>query len=187
MVLVKKKDQSLSFCVDYSRLNSVTKRDVYPLPRIDDILEALAGARYFTTLDLMSGYWQVSLDPAAREKTAFVTHSGLSEFNVLPFGLCNAPATFQRLMQIVLAGLTRDFCFVYLDDIVVVSNTWEEHLTNLQAVFDRLKEAGLCLKPKKCSFAQRKATYLGHVILKRGIETDPSGQRRSKTTQNPTP
>ena len=109
---------------DYRKLNSVTKKDVYPLPRIDDILDTLGQAHYFTTLDLASGYWQIELDPATREKSAFTTHRGLFEFQRMPFGLCNAPSTFQRLMQVVLAGLERQCCFVYIDDILVCSRTF---------------------------------------------------------------
>lgn len=131
IVLVTKKDGTTRFCVDYRRLNALTKLDVFPLPRVDDSLDLLAKSRYFSTLDLGSGYWQVSMAPDSVEKTAFATHSGLYEFAVMPFGLCNAPATFQRLMETVLAGLARDTCIVYLDDILVMGATLEEHLQNL--------------------------------------------------------
>ena len=178
---------NLQFCVDYRRVNAITKKDVYPLPRIDDILDILGQAQYFSTLDLASGYWQIEMDPATKDKSAFTTHSGLFEFEHMPFGLCNTPATFQRLVQAVLTGMEWDFCFVYLDDnILVFSRMFEEHLDHLQQVFDRLRKAGLTLKPKKCSFLQDQVIYLGHVISSKGIAPDPSKTKKVKDFPVPT-
>ena len=174
IVLVKKRDGSHRFCVDYRKLNAVTRKDAYPIPRIDDTLDTLSGSCWFSTLDMVSGYWQVEVDERDREKTAFCTPYGLYEFNVMPFGLCNGPATFQRLMDLVLAGLQMTHCLVYIDDVIVVGRTFEEHLCNLREVLSRVKEAGLKLKLSKCALLQDKVTYLGHEVSPSGVAPDPN-------------
>ena len=150
--MVKKKDGTWRFCINYRKLNAATHLDAYPLPRIDETLDMLTGATYFTTLDLASGYWQVEVEECDKEKTAFSTASGHYEFNVMPFGFTNAPATFQHLMECVLAGLRGEQYLVYLDDVIVFIDTFQEHLKCLSNVFSALREAGLKLKPNKCYF-----------------------------------
>lgn len=185
-LLVGKKDGDLRFCVDYRRLNSVTEKDSYPLPRIDETLEALSGATVFTSLDLAAGYWQIPIAEEDRPKTAFVAQSGLYEYNVLPFGLSNGPATFQRTMDIVLSGLNFDSCLVYIDDIIVFSRDLEKHFERLTAIFQRLRGAGLHLKFSKCSFAQAELEFLGHKISSSGIHVTDDKVRAVKELPVPT-
>ena len=173
IVIVSKKDGTKRFCVDYRKLNDVTVKDSYPIPRIDDSLEQLSGAQWFSCLDLNAGYWQVEVDEADREKTAFTSRRGLFEFKTMPFGLCNAPATFERLMETVLAGLNWQICLIYLDDIIVHGESFEAMLTNLDRVLSKLQEAGLKLKPRKCQLFKKEVEYLGHIVSASGIKTDP--------------
>ena len=186
IVLVQKKDGTLRLCVDYRKVNDVTRKDAYPLPRVDDTLDTLSGSKWFTTLDLISGYWQVEVCDGDIDKTAFCTTEGLFEFKVMPFGLSNSPVTFQRLMDAVLAGLQWSNCLVYLDDIIIPGRTFKEHLKNLSMVFDRLREAGLKLHPKKCAFCQQQVTFLGHVISDKGIATDENKTKKVAAWPEPT-
>ena len=185
IVVVRKKDGSARFCVDYRKLNSITHKDAYPLPRIDDTLDTLAGSQWFSTLDLVSGYWQVEVAESDRAKTAFITQEGLFEFKVMPFGLCNAPATFQRLMNLVLAGVQWSECLVYLDDIIVLGKTYEDHLQNLSTVLHKLQCANLRLKLPKCAFCRKEVLYLGHKVSREGVSTDP--MKVEKVANWPTP
>ncbi|GFT19527.1 retrovirus-related Pol polyprotein from transposon opus [Nephila pilipes] len=174
IILVRKKDGSTRFCVDYRRLNDITKKDSYSLPRIDDTLDTLSGNVWFSTLDLKSGYWQVEMNPVDFEKTAFTTSGqGLWQFNVMPFGLCNPLTTFERLMETVLRGLTPEACLIYLDDLIIVGRDFEEQLNNLRKVLEKVKQANLKLNPAKCHLFRREVSYLGHIISAEGVRTDP--------------
>lgn len=167
VVLVPKKDGTMRFCIDFRRVNAQSQFDAYPMPRLEDLIERLGKASFITTLDLCKGYWQVPLAKEARPYTAFRTPQGLFQFVVMPFGLQGAPATFQRLMDVVLAG-TDSYAAAYLDDIVVYSATWEDHLRHLSDVLARIQRAGLTIHPRKCALAKEEVQYLGHV-LGRGV------------------
>lgn len=185
VVIVRKKDGTPRFCVDYRKLNLITERDVYPLPHIDDIIDRLAGSRFFTTLDLKSGYWQVPIAEEDKCKTAFVTTDGLFEFNVLPFGLSNAPATFQRTINTILGSLRWDIALVYLDDIIIYSRTLIDHLTHLTLVLTALSRANVKLNLTKCSFMRKELDYLGYRITQHGIK--PTTRNVRKTVDFPQP
>ena len=189
VVLVRKRDGTLRFCVDYRFLNSATKPDVFPLPRINELLDQLGRSKYFSTLDLAAGYWQIRVHEDSQEKTAFITQHGLYEFRVMPFGVMNAPAVFQRLMQKVLEGLQSDngkeFASVYLDDVIVFSETLQDHVNHLRAVCNRLRNAGLKLNPKKCKFVCEEVEYLGHLVTPSGLK--PNDRNLDAVKHFPTP
>lgn len=161
-------------------------KDSYALPRVEEILDCLSGSQYFSVLDMKSGYYQVELEESHKERTAFtVGPLGFYEYNRLPFGLTNSPATYQRLMEDILGDYHLRICLIYLDDIIIFSRTYEEHVDRLRKVFQRIHDAGLKLAPKRCKLSKEKVVHVGHTVSCNGIEPDPA---KTETIRNwPTP
>jgi len=184
LVLVKKKDGSLRFCVDYRQLNSMTRKDAYPLSRTDMCLDAMSVARWFSTFDLRTSYRKVAMKEEDFDKTAFVCREGQFKFKAMPFGLCNAGSTFQRLMDMVTSGLAFEVCLVYMVT-SLSSSTRDEHFQQLTAVLTRLRDTGLKLKLIKCRLLQKHVAFLGHMVSEDGVSTDAEKVRA--ITDWPTP
>jgi hypothetical protein len=174
VLLVRKKTGDWRLCVDYRRLNALTVKNKYPLPIVEELLEELQGASWFTTLDLCSGFHQIRIAPGDEEKTAFQTHSGHYEYRVMPYGVTGGPATFQGIMNTILASLLRKCAVVFIDDILIYSKTWSEHLEHIQAVLSLLLQHQFQVKMSKCTFAKQQLCYLGHIVSSKGVATDPT-------------
>lgn len=181
VVLVKKKDGTLRFCLDYRSLNAVTRCDAYPLPKINDCLDALSGAKWFSTLDLTSGYHQIAMNDKDADKTAFVTRKGSFRWKRMPMGLSGATATFQRTMDMILTGLNFSVCLVYLDDVIIFAQSPSQHIHRLKEVFTRLRQAHLKLKVSKCRLMSQKVDFLGHVVSSEGVSVDPTKIEKVRT------
>ena len=168
-VLVRKRDGNVRWCVDYRGLNTLTTKDVYPLPLIDECMDTLAGNLWFSKLDANSAHWQVKIREQDRKNTAFITKYGLYEFVRMTFGLCNAPATFSRVMNLVPRGLTWDIVLAFLDDIIVLGKSFTDHLNNIKEVLTRLRSYRLKLKPSKCVLFQKEVEFLGRWVSNTGL------------------
>jgi hypothetical protein len=185
VVIVGKKDGSKRFCIDYRKINNITITDAHPLPRIDDLLEQMRMAKWFTTMDLASGYWQIAMEEEDKVKTAFTCPFGLYEFNRMPFGLKNAPPTFQRLMNDILKEFLDEFVVVYIDDILIYSENFEEHIEHIRKVFEKLREVKLKIKLKKCKFCEENIGFLGHIVGKDGLKPDPRNIKKIQELEKP--
>ena len=174
VILVKNRNGEFRFAVDYRKLNAVTVPQSYPLPRMDDVFDTLGNAnvRLFSVVDMASGFWQVPVNSSSQDKTGFVTHEGVWRFKKLPFGLINSPATFAMVLAKALNGINWKFAMTYVDDIIIFSSDFNQHLRHLQLLFQKLREANLKIKPTKCDFAADNVTYLGHVITEDGNKVD---------------
>jgi hypothetical protein len=185
-VLVEKKDGSKRLCIDYRALNSINIKDSFPLPRIDDCLDSLAHSKYFSKIYPKTGYWQVPVGEKDKFKTAFRTHNGFYEWNVMPFGLCNAPANFQRLMNNLFAKSNLIFSLVYLDDIIIYSDTFENHLKHLCDILLTLRKYSLKINFEKIEFFRKSIEYLGYIISCDGIQINEEKLSAVKNYKTPT-
>ena len=186
VVIVDKKDGTKRFCIDYRKINDITVTDAHPLPRIDDLLERFRKANWFSSIDLASGYWQIEMDEKDIVKTAFTCHLGLFEFIVMPFGLKNAPPTFQRMMNEILGEWLDEFVVVYIDDIMIYSKTFGEHMEHVEMILKKLKEVNLMLKLKKCKWCEQNIEFLGHVVGSNGLKPNPGKIEKIKDMKRPT-
>jgi hypothetical protein len=186
VVLAMKKDGTTRFCVNYRKLNDVTEKDRYPLPRIDEILAQLGGQAYFTSFDMSAGYWSIPIAESDKKKTAFISHRGLKQFTVMPFGLTNAPAAYQRAMDCVLAGLVGVSCLAYIDDVIIFSSGFENHLKDIDMVLERLGRAGVTINGRKSSVCSRELLYLGHIVTPEGVKPDPAKVKSVQEWLTPT-
>ena len=186
VMVVKKKDGGWRTVIDYRSINKITYKEAHPIPRVDEALDALAEAKFITTLDFTSGYWQIPIREKDKHKTAYSTSSGRWEYNVLPMGLTNAPAAFQRIMETVMAGLTWNCCIVYIDDVVIYSKTFAEHLVHLEKVFQRLRAYKICAKPSKCTLVKQEVEYLGHIVGKGMVKPNIHNMVKIREARLPT-